>query len=67
MRSDEFAKSLFALSSGNLGTVFRIIEHAVTVALKDNGSELCREHFAKAVDEFPELIETLGYNPFRTH
>jgi hypothetical protein len=57
MRSNEFAKGLFALSAGNVGTVFRIMEHVGTVALKENSSELSREHFAKAVDEFPELIE----------
>ncbi len=45
MRSNEFAKGPFALSAGNLGTVFRIMEHAVTVALKENRSELSREHF----------------------
>ena len=67
MRPNEFAKGLFALSAGNIGTLLRIMEHARTVARKENASELSRENFAKAVDEFPELIETLGYNPFRTH
>jgi hypothetical protein len=67
MRPNEFAKGLFALSAGNIGTLFRIMERVETIAIKENASELSREDFAKAVDEFPELIETLGYNPFRTH
>lgn len=67
MRSNEFAKCLFALTAGNIGTLFRIMKHVQIVAIKENASELSREHFAKAVDEFPELIERLGYNPFRTH
>jgi hypothetical protein len=67
MRSDDINRNLYALSAGRVGIASRIIERAATHAWKENSSEICREHWAKAVDELPRLIERLGYNPFRTH
>jgi hypothetical protein len=67
MRSDDINRSLYALSAGRIEIVSRIIEGAATQAWKESSSEICREHWAKAVDQLPGLIDRLGFNPFRTH
>jgi hypothetical protein len=67
MSSDDINRSLYVLSAGRLEIVFRIIDRAAALARKENSSEICREHLARAVDELPGLVERLGFNPFRSH
>jgi hypothetical protein len=66
-RAQDDIRRLHSLSAGCIGILSRIIRGAATHALKENSSEIRREHLAKAIDEISGLEERFGFNPFRTH
>ena len=71
VRTSELAqhdiRRLHLLSAGCIGILSRIIQSAATHAMKENSTEIRREHLARAINEIPGLVKRLGFNPFRTH